>query len=342
MNPQPAPASIATIGECLQAGNSDYWVFDMGRRVQPLDKQTFAAIERQQQPYPYPIQQHARIAVLFQHQQQPQQPFLWFLQFPLDERGLLNLAARDEYLQYVITALGEEITGQLSEQQQQQLKNNPYLFTPSEDKRAALHATIQRQRQQPASIHFEYAASYIAGEQPFENWQDVGLQGLHDIAARVFDDPSLAAAIAKNLGFYADSVAEALLVALEHQRIPAAVQNAISDFVQQAQLPVQQLSGLRALASVSDHPRVIALLQQRLASANADELTVIAARHWPALGNEDLLSVFIERASEQPQAVFNALFRDLVMMPSLRPFVLGYLHQTPLSTALEKALAGLQ
>jgi len=69
---------INTLSEFLSKSQSQYRVFDMGRRVQKLSSDTFADFEDAKVPYPYPLQQHAWIAILFWNKQQSNQHYIWF------------------------------------------------------------------------------------------------------------------------------------------------------------------------------------------------------------------------------------------------------------------------
>ena len=68
----------------------DFVIYDLSRRICKIPNQTFIDIEANRQAYPYPIQQKAQLAIAYW--QDKNAPWIWFLNFPLDERGLLNQA----------------------------------------------------------------------------------------------------------------------------------------------------------------------------------------------------------------------------------------------------------
>lgn len=319
--------SISTLGEFLQAGQATYHVFDLGRCLREIDLETFERIERQQQPYPYPIRQHAQLAVLFRHRQQPDNDYLWFIQLPLDERGLLSAPARDHYLEFVVNALGHEITGSLTEQQEQQLKQNPYLFTPNETQRAALHARIAVQRRAAPSLYFDDAEAFLSRQQG--EWQHIGMQGLHDCAARLEQLPTLASAIAEQFMHYPGAVRQQLAAALEHQVVPAKLRDALITVANTSDNA--RVDALRALASCAEHGAVRKLVRQQIPNADADLLTVMSARLWPVLADTDLLRRYIDAIAHLEQVLFDALFQDIISLPELRPLVLSLLAQGQLS-----------
>ncbi|PYE35448.1 uncharacterized protein DUF3549 [Idiomarina fontislapidosi] len=331
---------IATIGDFLAAGDTEYQVFDLGRRLSEIPLDTFAAIEHQQQPHPYPLARHAHLAILFRHKKQPQHDYLWFLKFPLDERGLLNVAARDQYLEYVVSALGQQITDALTEEQEEQLKHNPYLFTPSETQRAALHAHISSQRQAAPSQYFDTTAEYLMGKH--DDWQHIGVQGLHDCAARLMNLPQLAEAIAKGYTDYAPTVQRYLCEALEQHLIPAKLRDFFIEQLSHSDT-TQALYALRALASVSDDKRLQKRLFEQLEQPlDANTLTVIGARLWPALQNDAVLGRYLQRIAALEQAWFQALFEDAVSLPELRPLVLRKIAQDELSADVKQQLLQLK
>ena len=57
--------SIHTLTQLLTNSGCEYKIFDLGRRIQPVDNALFSSVEEGQQPYPYPIQRHAQIAIAY-------------------------------------------------------------------------------------------------------------------------------------------------------------------------------------------------------------------------------------------------------------------------------------
>nr|WP_282444900.1 DUF3549 family protein [Idiomarina sp. ATCH4] len=329
------------MGEFLQAGQAEYKIFDIGRRLTELSREEFSAIEEQQRPYPYPIARQAQLAILFQHKQHDQQPFIWFLQFPLDERGLLNSAARNQYLEYVVSALGHEITGEMTEEQEKQLQQNPYLLTPNEQQRAALHARVQRQQKLSPSIHFETAEAYLRQPESGIDWQQVGLQGLHDCAARLEQLPELSKAIAKQFANYPTAVRQPLAIALEQQNITPPVRDALLKNLENEDT-LLCTDSLRALASATSHPRVKKSINALVPKATTDQLVVIAARLWPILDEEQSLLQYLDAIAKLDNVLFDALFQDIIAMPTIRPLLLSILAQQKQSEAVGEALNRLK
>ncbi|WP_087023545.1 DUF3549 family protein [Thaumasiovibrio subtropicus] len=338
------------LSQLLDQADCEFTIYDLGRRVTLIPNALFRAVEENRQPYPYPLRQHAQIAVVFRKQQE-EAPFLWLLKFPLDERGLLKAAPVGDFIRYVAEAMGKQLTAPLTEDEQQALASNPYLFKPSEDKLAILHAKLRCELGQ-APTHFYAAASeYFTAESDKTQWQQLGIQGLADIATRLNQDNNttkIRAALAK----LPDAPRYALLGCLEHVDLPASLAQRLADDLNLALSSTtadsQHIAALiRALAGA---PK--AMLQQQLQQllqhplVNVDDVLVaIAGRCWHGLDDDTLLAYLLKLAKNGNQGLFNALFADLVAIPALRCHILPLLHQPlpeKLQLALQEMQAGLQ
>ncbi|MGL5179535.1 MAG: DUF3549 family protein, partial [Aeromonas veronii] len=124
------PTAINTLTEFLTQAGTQFQLFDMGRQVRSLASDTFVRIEQQQEPYPWPLQQHAWLGVHF-FQPSESRHYLWFLKFALDERGLLMSNGPKLFMDQVVETLGYKLTGDLDEEKAQRLADNPYTFRPA-------------------------------------------------------------------------------------------------------------------------------------------------------------------------------------------------------------------
>ncbi len=331
-------SNINTLGELLNAANTQYWVFDLGRRVQPISNSEFDAFETLTTPYPYPIQGHAQFALVFG--EDPQQPFIWFLKFPLDERGLLNPAARSQFMQMLSDAIGQDITKPLTEDEQQRMASHPFHAKPSQEKLAIFNAQLRKSLKQPASSQYEFACQYLAGNAGAEMWQSVGLQGLADICARAGDFEH--AQLLSNA--LASSVAEIQIATcqlLEHVVAPSSVQQTISKLFA-ANNDERRSYLLRATASAEE---VTAQLLQQLADQqqplDEQQLIAVAARCWPVLKRDAIRKFYLESLAAQPQPFFNQIFADIVAIPEIRMPMLSELRNPERSAQLSAAIGGL-
>ncbi len=348
--------TIDTISQLLQSSNSQYRFYDIGRKIEKISKEQFEKIEQNQIPYPTPSQGHACIAIAFWQKQSPQ-PYLWLLKLPLDERGLLNQGARNHFIAIIVEALGADLTQDANEQQEELLKNNPYLFTPAQYKLAALNSKIKFELKQPPSEYLAPFTSYLSADTSWDNWQTVGVQGITDFAVRINENASKkeknSELLSKALPHLPSEVLLPLCSALENEPLPVELLTALITLFK-AQLTSQkpateqtvqlQQHLLRSLASSCQHPHVHQLIsfllqQQTLA---AELLITLSGRCWLALENSDNLIAFFEHliATEEP-ALFNNIFKDLVAIPTLRPIVFQCMRAPERSDALSKAIGQL-
>ncbi|WP_448213847.1 DUF3549 family protein [Colwellia sp. MEBiC06753] len=350
---------IDTISELLSASGSQFRIYDIGRKITKISKDDFNKVEHNQLPYPYPIQGHACFSVVFWQAKQ-KTPYLWFIKLPLDERGLLNQGARNHFIAIIIEALGKDLTVDPSEQQQELLNSNPYHITPAEYKMAAINSIVKNELKQAPSIHFEHFQEYIAGNGDWDNWQTIGIQGISDVASQV-SNPTIAKDIAKHLNKFPEPVFLPLCQALENQTLSVSLIDAfialtpelIKAEATQAQLaalpPSEQTAQhtklahiVRALASSAEHPHVQAFISELIASEPSDDVLItIAGRCWQALTPSTLEAMLSALAAKSDLALFNAIFKDLVAIPALRPHVFSVMRSETRSDALAKAIGQL-
>jgi hypothetical protein len=337
---------IDTLSEFLTGAGTDFRLYDLGRRLQPLARADFAAIEAGQRPYPWPLQQHAWLAVAYWQRAGLSQPYIWFLKIPLDERGLLSNGAVKHFLAALVEQLGQEPYAPLSEQQQQQLAGTPFTFQPPQDKLAAFHARLSRDLGRPPSAYYPALLDYL--DDPARgDWQQLGLQGLADLAARLDDDEALAAQLRRSLWRLPEPVRLALLAQCEHHPLPAGLVEdllgAISGELERAN-PDEARIGLllRATAGSAPSPGRSNKIASLLALAPGQTLMLtLAARLWQELTEESLLLAYLAQLAERHPALFNGLFAELVSIPALRPLILANLHNPQLPASLRQALGGL-
>lgn len=331
--------SVDSISEFLTIADTDYRIFDLGRLVREIPRQQFASIEQGQQPYPTPLQQYAWLAIMF-WQRDNSQPFIWFAKFPVDERGLLQHAARQHFLQIVVEALGRDLTAKTTPEQQELLKQNPYLFTPSDAKRAAFHAQVSCMFEHLPSVYFDDVESFLTGNRQPNDWQQLGVQGLHDVAARLANLPRVTTAISNQFTHWPIAFQQQLAAALEHQVLPKhlaqniiAAVHALAKNIGETSTRADELNSLiRSLgatlyATRQQQPKLIQSLnrdleqlltsQQLTPQQQADLLVIIAARCWVLLSDRHFRVCYMECLS-QHDSLFPHVFADLVTLPELR------------------------
>ncbi|HCE4593180.1 TPA: DUF3549 family protein [Vibrio parahaemolyticus] len=338
--------NIQTLTQLLKNSHCEYQIFDLGRRIKTINSQLFADVEKGLCPYPYPMQRKAHLAIAYWNEQK--QPWIWFLKFELDERGLLKQSDIGNFIKYVVEAMGTRLSEEMSEEQQQKLSNNPYTFKPSEDKMAVFHSQVRANLDLPTSQYYEHTQHYFTGGLGWENWQTVGLQGITDIAARLGKEQN-AVTLRKALNHLPNEPLYALLGALEHVDLQERLAQRIAEKAQQeihsTEPDLFLLSALtRALAGAPTEvslPVLEAILQSPRLS-HQEVLIGIAGRAWHLLSDVKIAEQFLLRLAQTGnQTLFNQLFADLVMLPELRMVLLPLLHSSP-SEELATALIKLQ
>lgn len=336
--------ALSTLSEILTLAGSQFKVYDMGRKIAPIDTQAFYAMETAARPYPAPIAGHARLALCFWSIKTPQTPYIWFLQFPVDELGFIKLAARDQFLHLIVTILGHDLSKQPSEEQAKALASNPCIFRPAEEKQAYFNARLKVDLDLPASAYYEHAQSYLAGELGWENWTSIALQGLADVVARL-DREDNSQRLAHALEHLNDQLWVHLAQLLEHQSLDQKMCHKLCQLHAKWLNERPQLSYLllRAMASSPQTAlRQKALKAQLEISSDPQLFVAIAGRLWSDLEDEQLNRLFFNQlAKVKDQMLFNQLFADLVAIPSLRNQVLSRLRDPQRSNELAEAIGQL-
>ncbi|SEK83091.1 Protein of unknown function [Colwellia chukchiensis] len=337
--------TIDSISALLNLSGSQYRIYDIGRRVDHISNEQFAEIEAAQLPYPYPIQGHAMFAVVF-WQNVVAAPFLWFVKLPLDEQGLLNQGARNHFIAIIIEALGEDLSVDPSEQQDALLKKNPYHFTPAQYKLAAINSAVAQSLARPASKYYQPVKEYLTGANGWHAWQNIGVQGLTDFAYRLNDD-NQSDILVSALESLPEQVLVPLCTALENIALPDALAQQLATCfttAYQAKQSVKATALLRALASSTQLTTTQTLLDDLLdkTTLSADILIIIAGRLWPILTNPPRLLRYIELlAVTSDKALFPAVFKDLVAIPTIRPLLLQAIRSPKRSSDLSQAIGTL-
>lgn len=341
---------IENFSALMDHANAAWRLYDLGRKITKISKDEFSAIEENRAPYPYPVQQKARFALVFwdhnnQKQGQDISPFIWFLQFDLDELGFLKLQQRDHYISLVVKALGSNLVHGDSEQSE--LKNHPYRFTPDQNRLAAFNAIVKKALKQPASIYFEHVESYFAGQIDDDKWQELSIQGVADYTVRL-DELSHQRDFINKLPNLPIQTLSIITAVMEHLTINLTLTDVMIDLLKQ-KLSERDYEAslylLRGVSSSDSSERIRGLLTELLNSelvGNETFYIVIAGRFWKALSDPMLLSLYLQRLAEhQEQTLFNGLFSDLVSIPSLRADLLNLIRSPNRPEAIGRAIEAI-
>ena len=334
--------TISSLAELLDNAGTTWRVYDMGRRIQKIDKSEFIQIENNLIPYPFPLQQHAFIAIQFWNSNDSQTPYIWFLKMPLDEQSKLIQASRNHFASMVIDALGNQLTG--DDDSQSKLDNNPYVFTPNANKLAAFNAIIKQELKQPASSYFEHVELYFSGKLGFEQWQQLGLQGIADFAIRLSDknEQNLIDAFDK----LPPEVINSLASTLEHSDISVKMTETLHQALKNA-IAENDTGKIINLIRMMSNTKSLGILQQAIDELfaaknvlNLDVVLTVTGRCWHTL-EAHLVTLMEYLAKHQEQAVFAGIFSDLVAIPSLRPHMLAMIRMENRSVELSHAIGKL-
>ena len=178
-------SQINTISEFLLQAGTEYRVFDMARGIRPLESQLFLEIESATLPAPYPRQQNAWFGILFFNKQMSHERYIWFLKLPLDEQGLVIGAARQQFLQILVEALGQTLDKQNNPNNQ--LPENPFTFVPNQQQLADFNSIGRVELDIPLSEHFDLVKQYLTNPERLD-WRTVRLQGIADFTASLQQD----------------------------------------------------------------------------------------------------------------------------------------------------------
>lgn len=334
---------ITSIAELLTLSNSQFSIFDVGRKIDKISPTDFDKIENNTLPYPFPVQGHAMLAIAF-WQPLTTSPYLWFIKLPIDEQGFIVQAARNHFVAIIVEALGNDLTRDPSQHQAELLKGNPYHFAPAQYKLAALNAILKQLFNQPASVHFEHCQHYLSGQLGWENWHNIGVQGLCDLAARINqqDNGKLLVNALPNIPM---QVLEPLSAALENQLLPQSVADVLAQLINSESDNNKRNCYIRTVASSLNNDNVYQSLERILQAktqVTIDTLVLLVGRCWPIIANNLNTMAFLEHlASHNNQAQFIALFQDAIAIPVLRPTLLTSIRNPERSTALASAVGAL-
>jgi hypothetical protein len=333
--------TITSISELLSLSNSQYRIYDIGRKIDKISKKDFTQIELNQLAYPSPSQKHAFIAIAF-WQKKTTQPYLWFVKLPVDEQGLLNQGARNHFIAIIVEALGSDLTINPNERQEELLKNNPYHFTPSQYKLASLNSILSHELKQNMSKHLAYCKKYFSAQSSLANWQDIGVQGLADFAVLLSEGKNNANLI-NALPLLPEQVLIPLCSALENHSLSSNLVEAISQRIQKdtSSNSNNSLHLVRSLASSTDHQSVVNIIDNLMLKnhVSMELLIVIAGKCWQVLEKQNRITRFLELLIENgEQQLFNAIFADLVAIPSIRPILFQAIRSENRSEKLTKAI----
>jgi len=339
---------ITLLSQFMTQSRLKYRVFDMGRRVTQLTPDTFLSFERCQKPYPYPFQRQAMLGIIFWQDTQADHPLVWFLNFPLDEQGLLDPHSRDAFLKVLLERVGASMLAAAEGQKLAgALEDNPYTFTPTDVKMAAFNAKARAVLKLPPSSYFPAAQRYFFGETDLADWQSLALQGIADVAIRA-EEGETTLELIDMLPRLPQPVFQSLCNFLEHAQPPAGLVEVLSQkLLIELEKPGPDVPTVVAcLRAASNTPAqglldqmVLKTLQNKV-SHNVEVLAVLSGRIWPVLKKPVIAQQFVERLANNDagQLGFSQLLADILFMPTMRDPIMQALRHPKRSQTLARAV----
>ncbi|MBE0482696.1 MAG: DUF3549 family protein [Bacterioplanes sp.] len=328
-----------TIVQWIEKSGAQMRVFDLGRRIEKISKSDFARIEQQAIPYPSPYLRHAWLGILTWNPKQAGQHTIWFLKLPLDEQNQLQPGPRDAFLRH---------WAQVVMAPDQEHGEAPYSYKPDPQRMAYFHALALQVLGQEPTRYYQTARAYLSGDLGWDNWQNLGLQGLAETVARIAEGESTTM-LATALPHLPAIPRNSLLTFLENievgHELSVALNDCLSHVVSAGATEADLAAFVRAFSHSVNHAQRAALLQVILAHPHGRSLEVLAAmgsRCWQDLRGT-LLQGWLENLAlnEQGQAAFNALVGELMALPGCRDAVMSVFREPQRSEALSRAIGAL-
>ena len=334
-------SQINTISEFLLQAGTDYRVFDMARGIRILESQLFLDIENATEPAPYPRQQHAWFGILFFNKRMSSERYIWFVKLPLDEQGLVIGAARQQFLQIVVEALGQTLNKQNNPNNQ--LPENPFTFVPSQQQLADFNSIGRVELDMPLSGHLGPVKQYLTSPEQHD-WRVISLQGIADFTASLQQDKNKNLLLTQFLRLAPD-MQYALCASLENHQIDEDISSLLINWYHQDTKNEKRLySVLRGLCQSEAKPVVNVFISLVLNSTNGQtsaSLMLIAARHWRCMKEPAILILYIEQLVICKDEAFIGLYSDLVQIPEIRKPMLNVLRWPEKSSQLSQAIGQL-
>ena len=334
---------ISTISEFLLHAGTDYRVFDMGRGIRPISSQCFLDWETAKSPPIHPRAGHAWIGIVFWDKSRSQHQYIWFIKLPVDEQGLLVAASRNQFLQIIVEALGTQLEN--AEKKNGQLPDNPYTFVPNQQQLADFNSHSRKTLGLGTSSYYAATLDYLRSPMVID-WQTLALQGFADVVANMPQD-DIAQTINQHFSVFPQAVQNALLTSMENTNLSDDTMVTIESWLLADKTDITRwVHGLRSLCVMQSEARVIKLVSQALTfdvSDNTDCLAVISGRLWLSLLSENNLMSFMHKAAiaDPTFGFFQAMFGDLVRIPSMRHAMLSLLREPEKSPQLTQAVGSL-
>lgn len=317
--------------------------YDAGRRISKLSSQMWQQFEDGQISYPAPYLKHAWLGLAFwpEDDKQKTQTQLWCIRLPLDEQGKIDNGQRDLFLKHLLTAMGSNVeAAQAGSKLTAVLEGNPFIFKPSEEKQACLHAAVSYDLNKAPSNFYAQTLSFFQ-EQNWSNWQELGVQGLADLAERWQENQAL---ISEAIPHLPEPVLLSLSQCLENHTINRAIAEALLQRIEQSDNASLQATLIRGVSLSRDAKVVkqaVAYALSNPVAMNVEMLASLSSRCGNYIVDDEFIMVFLEHLAAAGQEAFNGILADMLFQAPLRPAILKAVRSGKRSETLAVAIGGL-
>ena len=333
--------TIDTISEFLLQAGTEYRVFDLSRGIQAIDSQTFMDYETNTQAFASPRNGHAWFGIVFWNKQLNQEHYIWFIKLPIDENSLLITAARNQFLEIVVSALGREL--EHAKERQAELPENPFVFKPSQQLMADFNAVSKQTLNVKFDEKHASVRNYIKAPS-VQDWRELSLQSISDFAVIAEHSDEKQALLAKNFHLLASPFLVSICTSFENIRLSQPLVEVIMNMHKSCEDEQLRSMLLRALSKQSNE-KIVELVDSLIhePSTSVSELVVIAGRFWLYLTDANRLKLFLQACIDKDNSfkLFKGIYADLVQVHILRAQLLNLIRASDISDSMARAFAAL-
>lgn len=333
--------SINTISEFLLHAGTEYRVFDMGRGIKSMSHQEFIDFENNITPASHPRNGSVWFGIVFWNKQLNHEHYIWFIKLPIDENGLLIAATRNQFLEIVVTALGNNL--EHAQSRQAELPENPFVFQPPQQQMADFNALSKASLGIESKNGSDRVRQYLQAPS-VQDWRGLSVQDISNFSVQLTQHTSEQRLLAKNLSLLSPQFLTSLCSSLENITVDKELCLALIKLARETNEPLAKSTLIRALCAQSEI-EVQAFIDEQLESEAIpiEVLIVIAGRLWSVLYDKNRLQLFMQRTAQADNSfeLFKGLYSDLVQLPVLRQALHALIRSPDKPNALTLAVGAL-
>lgn len=328
-----------SISKFVEETGAQMRIFDLGRRIQKISKADFADIENLNKPYPSPYLQHAWIGIITWNPKKVGNHNIWFLKLPLDEQNFIQPGDRDAFLNHWLRCL---------QYPDKEHGEAPCYYKPDQNLMAYFHSLALATLGQPHSNYYATTRAYLSGDMGWENWQQLGLQGIAEVVVNIDKDQN-AKLVTQAITNMPSTPLNTLLGFLENIEpdfpLSVAINDRLAKVIADNAQPADLAAFIRALShsqNIQQRKMLIEVILLHPKATSIEVLASIASRCWQDLSGELLLAFLnVLATNEKGQDAFNALIADLMPLANKREHILQAFRSEKRSEALMNAIGNL-